>query len=79
MNRTKDNNYEQGYYTGFCQYDVNSELKPGKSESSQEFGTSPSRSHRVDWTASDRRRIGLCPGTTSPGSSSTPSSSGSVS
>lgn len=60
MKTLKDDDYEKGNGTvfganGYVEY------KPGKSEPSYEAGTSPSRSHRVDWTASDRRRIGLCP------------------
>jgi hypothetical protein len=67
MNRTKDNNYEQGYYTGFCQYAINSELKPGKSESLEPF-TSP-RTPELDSPDSDRRRLGLCSCSAKSGSS----------
>ena len=67
MNRTKDDNYEQGYYTGFCQYAINSELKPGKSESLEPF-TQP-RTPELDRADSDRRRLGLCPSTAKSGGS----------
>ena len=68
MNRTRDDNYEQGYYTGFCQYAINSELKPGKSDASPDPFTSPRRPE-LDSADSDRRRLGLCPCTAKSGSS----------
>ena len=41
MKRLNDNNYEQGYYTGFCQYNLNSEIKPGKWDKETEPFTHP--------------------------------------
>ena len=61
MDRTKDNNYEQGYDTGFCQQDINSELKPGKSDTLDPF-TIPRRP-KLDHSGRDRRRTSGTPRT----------------
>ena len=68
MKPLKDDDYEKDNSTVFGA-NGSIEHKPGKSEPSYEAGTQPSRSHRVDWAASDRKRFGLCPCTTETGSS----------
>ena len=56
MKRLNDNNYEQGYYTGFCRYDLNSEIKPGKWDDNYDPFTRP----RVEdlLNIDDSKRIG---------------------